>query len=92
MKILKALWNKLVKATASTSTIVEVQSDTTTGDIFAHMCREAGVKTRELDSTNAVALFVEWYKGTPDEENIRNAIEDFKREHPAVNAKLSGKL
>ena len=56
------------------------------------MCRESGVKQRDLDNTNAVALFEEWYEGANNEEEIRAAIGAFKAEHAAVNAKFAGKL
>jgi len=62
------------------------------GEMFAHMCREAGVKQRYLDSTNAVTLFQEWYTGEANEEDIKAAISEFKKLNPPVNAKFQGKI
>ena len=61
-------------------------------ELFAHMLREAGVKAREMEKVNAPAVFEEWYKGPCDEEDIRNSIAEFKQLHPAINAKLNGKI
>lgn len=96
MNWIKTLWDKLVNKTSVTATPVEVEEveedSRPVGEIFAHMCRESGVKQRDLDNTNAVALFEEWYEGANNEEEIRAAIGAFKAEHAAVNAKFAGKL
>ena len=91
MNWLKTLWDKLVKKTSVSSTLVMVEEECC-GDLFAHMCREAGVKQRDLDSTNAVTLFEEWYTGPCDEENIKSAMAKFKDTHAAVKAKLQGRI
>ena len=93
MNLLKSLWNKLVNKTSTSPTMVLVQEDPRPlGEVFAHLCREAGVKQRDLDSTNAVALFEEWYLGLKTEEDILAAIADFKVAHPTINAKFNGKI
>jgi|TARA_R110000824_G_scaffold147030_2_gene316379 hypothetical protein len=91
MNLLKSLWNKLVNKTSVSSTLVVVEEECC-GDLFAHMCREAGVKQKDIDRTNAVALFEEWYTGPCDEEKITSAMADFKDAHTAVKAKLQGKI
>jgi len=92
MNLLKTLWNKLVNKTSTSPTLVVVEEEVDVGALFDHICREAGVKGRDMESTNAVSLFAEWYSGPPDEESIRAAIGDFKKAHPTINAKLAGKL
>ena len=91
MNLLKNLWAKLVNKTSVSATPVEVEKEPC-GDVFAHLCREAGVKQRTLDSTGLVDLFEDWYSGDCDEESIIAAIGDFKKEHLVANAKLQGKL
>jgi len=91
MNWLKALWDSLVSKTSVSPTLVMVEEESC-GDLFAHMCREAGVRQKDLDGTNAVALFEEWYTGPCDAEVITSVIEDFKEAHPAVSAKLQGKI
>jgi hypothetical protein len=68
------------------------QNPALAGEMFATMCREAGVKQRYLESTNAITLFQEWYTGEANEEDIKAAIAEFKKLNPPVNAKLSGKI
>lgn len=58
--------------------------------MFTNVCLNAGVKQRYLDSTNAVTLFQEWYTGQASEEEIKEAIAEFKRLNPPVNAKFQG--
>ena len=91
MKWIKTLWDKLVKKTSVSPTLVVVE-EARCGDIFAHMCREAGIKQKTLDSTHLVKLFEDWYEGDCDEENIQSSIDDFKAAHIIANAKLQGKL
>lgn len=96
MNWIKTLWNKLVNKTSVTVTSVEVEEveedSRPLGEVFADMCRAAGIKQRDLDSTNAVALFEEWYDGANNEDEIRAAMEAFKLEHNSINAKFTGKL
>ena len=70
MNWLANLWRALVSKTSTVDEVteevtqVEVEEDSRpVGEIFAHVCRESGVKLRALDNTNAVALFEEWYEG-----------------------------
>lgn len=98
MSLLKQFWNWLAAlSTEGCCDVTLVEAEETKepidiGEAFGRMCREAGVKSRDLDSTNAVTLFAEWYNGPADEDSIRESISDFKKEHPIVNAKLSGKI
>ena len=94
MNLLKQLWCKLVNKTSVTATPVEVEEVEEdlrpVGEIFAHMCRESGVKQRDLDSTNAVALFEEWYEGALDVDSVHASIQDFKAAKGGViKSKLS---
>ena len=90
MNWLKTLWNWLTALNAGSYcdvTLVEaeeVEESNDIGEAFGRMCREAGVKNRDLESTNAVALFTEWYNGPTDEDSIRESISDFKKEHPII--------
>lgn len=100
MNLLKTFWNWIVAlkadgccAESHDTTPVEVEEvEESCGDLFAHLCREAGIKQRDLDNINAMALFEEWYSGGCTEKDILAAMEDFKEAHPAVNAKLQGKI
>ena len=98
MNLLKQFWSWLTALSAEGCcdvTLVEVEEVEETidiGEVFGRMCREAGVRNRDLESTNAVTLFAEWYNGPADEDSIRESISDFKKQHPIVNAKLSGKI
>ena len=96
MNLLKQFWNWFTTPNADdgyNAAPVEVEEEVrSAGSIFATLCRAAGVKKRDLDSLNAETLFNEWYTGDIDEENIRQSVEEFKALHPAVNAKLAGKL
>lgn len=96
MNWLRTLWNWFTTPNADdcyNATPVEVEEEVrSAGSIFATLCRAAGVKKRDLDSTNAEALFDEWYAGAVTEEAIRQSLLEFKALHPAVNAKLAGKL
>ena len=96
MNLLKRLWTGLVNKTATTeiepTPVVVEEEREPCGELFAHLCREAGVKQRTLDSANLVELFEDWYSGECEEQNIRDCIADFKAEYPVANAKLQGKL
>jgi len=101
MNLLKQLWNWVVKKTSTAPqlaaveeepTPVEVEETPDVGEMFGYICREAGVRNRDLISTDAIALFVEWYDEAPTEESIRAAIPSFKKAYPKVNAKLAGKI
>ena len=72
--------------------VEEETEDCSSSELFARMLREAGVKNRELEKVNAVAVFEEWYTGPCNEEDILNSLTEFKQLHPAINAKLSGKI
>tara|TARA_Y100000593_G_C4110532_1_gene237709 strand:- start:124 stop:420 length:297 start_codon:yes stop_codon:yes gene_type:complete len=98
MNLLKQFWSWLTALSAEDCcdvTLVEVEEVEETidiGEVFGRMCREAGVRARDLESTNAVSLFTEWYDGPPDETSIREAIATFKKAYPKVNAKMAGKI
>ena len=96
MNWLRTLWNWLTTPDTDdrrSVTPVEAEEEVrSAGSIFATLCRAAGVKKRDLDSTNAEALFDEWYAGAVTEEAIRQSLLEFKALYPAVNAKLAGKL
>lgn len=96
MNWLKRLWSWLIRktSTAPEFTVVEVEEVEvrSAGSIFGTLCRAAGVKQRDLASLNAEVLFDEWYVGKIDEEEIKQSVEEFKALHPAVNAKLAGRL
>ena len=96
MNWLRTLWNWLTTPDTDdrrSVTPVEAEEEVhSAGSIFATLCRAAGVKKRDLDSTNAEALFDEWYTGDVVEEDIRKSVAEFKEAHPKVNAKLAGRL
>jgi len=95
MNLLKRLWTGIVNKTSVTATPVEVEEveeDECCGDVFAHLCREAGIKQRTLDSTDLVKIFEDWYDGPCDAESVQNSINEFKANHAVANAKLQGKL
>ena len=95
MNWLANLWRALVSKTSTVNETTQVEEEEVSepcGELFAHICREAGVKQRTLDSANLVDLFEDWYSGECDEKSIRDCIADFKAQYPVANAKLQGKL
>ena len=92
MNWLKTLWNNIVNKTSVSATLVVVEEDEgCCAEIFLHVLREAGV-SKHVKKANGLALFEEWYSGPCNEDSIRGAIADFKTAHPAVAAKMAGKL
>jgi hypothetical protein len=91
MNWLKTLWSKLVNKTSVCPTLVVVEEEKC-GDILRHICISGGVKNKDLASGNIIESFEEWYDGPCNEESIRACLEEFKAAHPAVAAKLQGKL
>jgi|TARA_R110000787_G_scaffold1233_3_gene4397 hypothetical protein len=100
MNLLKTFWNWFITpkadaccATPHESTPVQVEEITVSAaELFGTMCRAAGVKQRDLDSTGAIALFEAWYDGPPNASSVKESIKDFKVVYPKVNAKLAGRL
>ena len=100
MNWLKRLWNWFITPNEDAcctepheATPVEAEEETQgTGELFGTLCRAAGVKQRDLDSSNAISLFEEWYDGLNNEDDIRQSIEEFKAAHAGVNAKLAGRI
>lgn len=102
MNLLKQFWNWFlnpktdaycdVEHEPTPVEVEEVEDSRPVGEIFAHICREAGVKQRDLDSTNAVALFEEWYTGAANEEDIKASLAEFRKTNGAINAKFAGKI
>jgi len=94
MNWLKKFWNWFITPNED-ACCVEPRADEvcpTAGTLFFEICREAGVRQRDLKESDAANLFQEWYTGPCDEESIRAAIAEFKLTQPGVAAKLSGKL
>ena len=92
MKLIKKLWNSLVNKTSTSPKLVVVaEEEDSCADIFLHILQEAGA-SKHVKKVNGIELFVEWYDGPCDEASIRAAIADFKASHPAVAAKMAGKL
>ena len=60
-------------------------------DLFIEMLRNAGA-FKEAKKVNAVELFVGWYDGPATTDAIKAALAAFKAAHPAVRAKLQGRL
>ncbi len=95
MNWLKTLWNKLVNKTSISPTLVLVEEfdPTEVGRVFKNICISAGVRRKDLENHNIVAIFEEWYAGDMNEESVRQSILPFMREHGgSVNAKLNGKF
>ena len=91
MNWIKSLWDKVVNKTSVRPTLVVVKKETCT-EMFRQMCLDAGVRNKDLRSGKVLEHFEEWYDGPCREESIRECLEEFKKSHPAVNAKLQGKL
>ena len=99
MNWLKKFWNWFITPKTDVCcsephevTSAEVEESVSAGEIFLAICREAGVRQRDLKESDAVNLFEEWYAGPSDEESIRASVAEFKLTQPGVAAKLSGKL
>jgi len=91
MKILDKIKSWI--GTLSSPTIVDVQEvNEKCGETLSHIARHAGIKTRELEKVNAIALFEEWYGGSCDEESVHKSLPAFLEAHPTVKPKLQGLL
>ena len=95
MNWLKTLWDKLVRKTSVSTTLVVVEEDDSEeiGNIFRDICTDAGVLLKDLRKHDMIAIFEKWYTGDVDEESIRQSISLFMKEQGgAINAKLNGKF
>tara|TARA_Y100001963_G_C6474535_1_gene306049 strand:- start:109 stop:390 length:282 start_codon:yes stop_codon:yes gene_type:complete len=93
MKLLRTLWNWVIRKTSRSPKLALVeQPSKKCGDEFRRICSAHGIGEKLLNSVNAAELFEEWYDGSCDEGSILAAVQEFKKQHPAVNAKLNGKL
>lgn len=70
----------------------EEESGESAGEVFVRLCLTAGVGNRELNKVNASETFQDWYDGPVTDAAILESIAKFKKEHPGINAKLSGKI
>ena len=70
------------------NTPVEPQEQPQVDFIFKQLCISRGCGAKEIQHTNAVQLFCDWYVGPATEEDILKCIPNFCNAHPAVNAKL----
>ena len=94
-----SLWNTITgwisgnttTTTATVTAVVVEEEDGCCGEIFLRVLREAGV-SKHVKKVNGLELFEEWYDGPCNEESIRESIADFKAAHPAVAAKMAGRL
>ena len=91
MNWIKALWDKLVRKTSVSPTLVVVEEveERDVAEIFYDICREAGISHKDLARNVIIPTFVDWYKGEPDEQAIRNSIDAFKDAHSALRPKLA---
>ncbi len=92
MNLLKTLWNKLVKKTSVSPTLVVVQEEEDAGDvaeIFTALCVEAGIQKKWIIKYNMASIFFEWYNGPANAESIMDSIAQFKHETPALASKLA---
>jgi hypothetical protein len=96
MKLLKEFWNWFITPKEDAcctepheATPVEVEEvGDRCGEVFRAVCMDAGVRARDLDKGNIVALFEDWYTGPCTRKAIRASISDFRSVHPVANAKL----
>ena len=94
-----SLWNTITgwisgnttTTTATVTAVVVEEEDGCCAEIFLHVLQEAGV-SEHVKKANGLELFEEWYDGPCNEESIRESNADFKSAHPAVSAKMAGKL
>ena len=87
MNWLKSLWNKLVNKTSVSPTLVvveEVREKNPAGPVFYQVCRGAGMRHRIIVRNDIVEKFEDWYKGTPDRNEIEQSIDAFKDAHPEL--------
>ena len=54
--------------------------------IFVELLKESKVKQSNIEKFKIVELFVDWYQGDANENSVKEAISDFKLEHPRLNA------
>lgn len=94
MNWLKRLWNWLVRKTSTAPKLAVVVEEVVDNEepvdvVFIRVCKSAGVKSRDLESTNAASLFKEWYTGKGYEADVLEAIPQFLKETGgSVSAKL----
>ena len=97
MNLLKQLWNWITTPSADNdcdsqvreqATPVKPQEQPQVGLIFKELCISRGCGVKELQDTNAIQLFCDWYVGPATEEDILKCIPNFCIAHPAINAKL----
>ena len=96
MSLLKKIWQWLVAKTSTSPKLVEVISEEVTeecevAEIFLNILREAGI-SKHVKKVGGLELFEEWYSGPCNEEAIRASIAGFKLAHPAIAAKMAGRL
>ena len=87
MNWIKSLWDKLVKKTSVSPTLVVVEEEkepNPSSPIFYQICREAGMKHRIIVRNDIVGKFEDWYKGAPDRNEVEQSIDAFKDAHPEL--------
>mgnify|MGYP001253478545 FL=1 len=55
--------------------------------IFVELLKNSKVKQSNIENFKIVELFVDWYQGDANQDSIKEAISDFKLEHPRLNAR-----
>ena len=91
MNWIKKLWNNLVSKTSVAPTLVvaEEEPELDVADLFLEVCSDLGIGSKIIEQTNAVELFVCWYDGEPDKQQVQNSFATFVEVTGGqVNAKL----
>ena len=61
--------------------LVEEVDTITTSEHFKNICVEAGVRRKDLEAYDIVSIFERWYTGESNENDIKEAIPVFMKEH-----------
>ena len=82
MGLLNTIKSWFASPTIPAPVVVEEEVDVRT--LFEQACYKLGIGGRELNKTNAVEIYKEWYTGPRDLESVAASIREFAAAHPNI--------
>ena len=82
MGLLDTIKSWFASPTIPTPVVVEEEVDL--GELFKQACYKLGIGAREINKTNAVEIYKEWYTGPRDLESVAASIREFVAAHPNI--------